>query len=65
MLINCYPIEDSDRKYIVLKVNDIYMQKDKEFWEPFRNQIFNQECGDIFYSYLINMNNTIKLILIV
>ena len=38
---NCCPIEENDRKYIVLKVNDIYMQKDKEFWESFRNQIFN------------------------
>jgi len=28
---NCCPIEENDRKYIVLKVNDIYMQKDKEF----------------------------------
>ena len=57
---NCCPIEDNDRKYIVLKVNPIYMQKDKEFWEPFRNQVFNQTCADIFYSYLINMNTTIS-----
>lgn len=55
---NCCPIEDNDRKYIVLNVNSIYMQKDKEFWIPFRKQIFNQEVGNIFYSYLYNMNIT-------
>ncbi len=57
---NCCPIEDNDRKYIVLKVNEIYMQKDTEYWEPFRKQIFNQECANIFYSYLLNMNTTIS-----
>lgn len=55
---NCCPIEDNDRKYIVLKVNEIYMQKDNEYWSPFRKQIFNQECANIFYSYLLNMETT-------
>lgn len=55
---NCCPIEKNDRKYIVLHVNDIYLQKDKEFWSPFREQIFNQKTANIFYSYLINMNTT-------
>ena len=36
------------------------MQKDSEYWEPFREQIFNQECANIFYSYLLNMNTTIS-----
>jgi uncharacterized protein (DUF1499 family) len=56
---NCCPIEENDRKYIVLNVSDVYMQKDKEFWIPFRKQIFNQEVGNIFYSYLYNMNTTL------
>jgi hypothetical protein len=55
---NCCPIEENDRKYIVLNVSDIYMQKDKEFWQPFRKQIFNQEVANIFYSYLYDMNTT-------
>ena len=54
---NCCPVEDNDRKYIILKVSDIYMQKDS-FWTPFRAQIFNQQAADVFYTYLLNMNIT-------
>lgn len=55
---NCAPIEDNDRKYIVLNVNDKYLQKDSEYWGPLREKTFNQECGNILYTYLLNLNIT-------
>lgn len=56
---NCCPLETEDRKYLVFNINPIYLQKDKEFWTPFYETYFNQECGDILYTYLIHRNMTV------
>lgn len=54
----CVPVQDTERRFLILKVNEKYAGKDKDFWTPFYNTYMNQEIGNIFYTYLININTT-------
>lgn len=51
---DCFIIEQSDRRYNVLRVNDKY-EKNYQFFVDFRAKHYNQECGDAFYSYLLSL----------
>lgn len=55
--IHAVPIEKTDRRYIVLEVQTTYLN-DTKFWKSFSKNIFNNHAGDIFYSYLMDLNVT-------
>ena len=48
-------IEDKDRIYFCLDVNPIH-RNDEKYFQELKDLCFNQECGDIFYSYLLQIN---------
>ena len=48
-------IEDKDRRYWCLDCNPIH-RNDVRYFKHLKDLCFNQECGDIFYSYLLQIN---------
>ncbi len=58
--LNCVPIDNGDRRYVVNNVNPKYASENASFWDPFYNRIMNQDIGDIFYSYLIDMDVNVR-----
>ena len=49
-------IEDEDRRYFCLNVNPIH-RNDVRYFKNLKDLCFNQDCGDIFYSYLLQINS--------
>jgi hypothetical protein len=44
-------INDKDRRYVVLKTNDIYV-KNTDYFNYIYSECFNQDVGNLFYSYV-------------
>lgn len=53
--LNSLNIEDNDRRYFLLQVNDKYMQNNEYFGE-LRNNIMNQDIANMIYSYYLDLN---------
>jgi len=52
-------ISYKDRRYACYGVDDIYAgPHNRPFWVKFRKDVFNQNAGDAFYSYLVDLDPT-------
>lgn len=58
--LNCVPIDNGDRRYVINSVNPKYASENDVFWVPFYQRIMNQEIGNLFYSYLVDMDISVK-----
>lgn len=49
-------IEQSDRRYAIFEMNEIYMNNE-EYFTNFRSKCFNHAFGKYFYNYIMNFEN--------
>lgn len=52
--------DPTDRRLVVLEVSDKYTN-DIEYFDRLRNQAFNQDVGDAFYTYLMDFKDRVCL----
>ena len=57
--INSVIIEESDRRYLVLNISELYLN-DKDYFGNLKDIIYNQECGDSVYTDLMKQDLTIN-----
>ena len=53
-------VEDSDRRIACFDCSDCYVGK-RDYFQGLCDGVFNQECGDIFFSYMNDYHSDIEL----